>query len=299
MIQGMDNDRPTQPMRIVPSAESYTGYLFRLSRPRYWHYLASPVLLGIIYGAGSLSELLVPASLAYVLYFLIPGNVFLYGVNDAFDRDTDDFNPKKAEGGKEESFRDEPAVIAAIVLNGLLVVPLFFTTNSPVALTALGGWVLLTVGYSAPPLRLKSIPFVDSVANGLYVLPGIAAYITVAGSLPPLAAVVGFWLWTMGYQTFAAIPDIEPDRKAGVRTLASVLGERKSLAYCGICWFASAIVFVDVHVVAGLVFLVYPVIDLFVAWRDVDVERAYWWFPTINAITGLPLMVPGLWILIH
>ncbi|MDS0260113.1 prenyltransferase [Haloarcula sp. S1CR25-12] len=285
-------------MRIVPTAESRLGYLFRLSRPRYWHFLGSPVLLALIYGASSASDLTSPAAIAFAVYFLVPGNLFLYGVNDAFDTDTDEHNPKKSEEGKEQSFRDTPGVKAAIVLSGLLAVPLFFLTTSPVALLALGGWAFLTVTYSAPPLRLKSIPFVDSVVNGLYLLPGIAAYITIAGSFPPMSGVVGFWLWTMGYHTFSAIPDIGPDRKAGVRTLASVLGKRKSLVYTGVCWLLAAVVFAQLHLAAALVFLLYPVIDLFIMVEDIDVERAYWWFPTINAVVGIPLMVPGLWLLL-
>jgi len=294
----MSENRETQPMRIVPTAESRLGYLFRLSRPRYWHFLGSPVLLALIYGASSASDLTSPAAIAFAVYFLVPGNLFLYGVNDAFDTDTDEHNPKKSEEGKEQSFRDTPAVKAAIVLSGLLSVPLFFLTTSPVALLALGGWAFLTVTYSAPPLRLKSIPFVDSVVNGLYLLPGIAAYITIAGSFPPMSGVVGFWLWTMGYHTFSAIPDIGPDRKAGVRTLASVLGKRKSLVYTGVCWLLSAVVFAQLHPAAALIFLLYPVIDLFIMVKNIDVERAYWWFPTINAVVGIPLMVPGLWLLL-
>lgn len=293
-----NEDRETQPMRVVPSAESQPGYIFRLSRPRYWHFLGSPVLLAVIYGASSVSDLASPVALAYAFYFLVPGNLFLYGVNDAFDTDTDEYNPKKSDEGKEESFRDTPLVKAAVVLSGLLAVPLFAVTDSLVAQLSLGGWLFLTVTYSAPPLRLKSIPFIDSLVNGLYLLPGIAAYITIAESFPPVSGVVAFWLWTMGYHTFAAIPDIDPDREAGVRTLATVLGERNSLTYTGVCWLLSAIIFTQVHIAAAVVFLVYPAIALFVRVKNIDIGRAYWWFPTINAVVGVPLMAPGLWLLI-
>jgi hypothetical protein len=32
------------------------------------------------------------------------------------------------------------------------------------------------VEYSAPPLRFKTTPFLDSLSNGLYILPGVVAY---------------------------------------------------------------------------------------------------------------------------
>lgn len=292
-------EKETRPMRIVPSAESRIGYLFWLSRPRYWHYLGSPVLLGLIYAADSVGELLSIPSLAFALYFLIPGNVFLYGVNDAFDVDTDEHNPKKASEGKEMMFQEDTSVVGAIVLSGVLAVGFLGITDSETVLLLVATWLLLSVEYSAPPLRLKSIPLVDSLSNGLYVIPGIAAYVSLAGEFPPLTAIVAFWMWTMGYHTFAAIPDIEPDRKANVRTLATVLGERWSLAYCGVLWLGASIVFTAYHPIAGAVFLVYPLIDAFVVWKDVDVERAYWWFPTINAVVGVPLMAPGLWLLLN
>jgi len=45
------------------------------------------------------------------------------------------------------------------------------------------------------------------------------------GRTPPIAALAGAWLWAMGMHTFSAIPDIEPDRAAGIRTTATLLGE--------------------------------------------------------------------------
>ena len=41
---------------------------------------------------------------SFVVYFLIPANILIYGINDIFDYDTDKLNPKK---GTYEAFIDE------------------------------------------------------------------------------------------------------------------------------------------------------------------------------------------------
>jgi 4-hydroxybenzoate polyprenyltransferase len=117
--------------------------------------------------------------------------------------------------------------------------------------------------------------------------------------LPPLPAVVGGWLWTMGMHTFSAIPDIEPDRAAGIRTTATVLGERGAYVYCGACWLAAAGVFWLVHPFFTAVLLVYPVLVAAVARLRVDVDEAYWWYPIVNTLAGTAFTLAGLWVLLY
>ncbi|WP_245202724.1 prenyltransferase [Halorubrum alkaliphilum] len=263
-----------------------------LSRPRFWLYLAGPVAVGVTYGIGDVSELFTPVTVALAAYFLVPANVFLYGVNDVFDADIDELNPKKTD--REARWQGDRLVVAAVLLSALLGLGTFFITPT-VAWPYLAGFLLLAVGYSAPPVRFKTTPFLDSLSNGLYVLPGAAAYATVAGAHPPLAALVGAWLWTMGMHTFSAIPDIEPDREAGIRTTATVLGEFRTYGYCVAVWTAAAIAFAAVDVRLGALLGVYPVFVAWVAGSGVDVARAYWWFPAVNTVVGTLLAMGGLW----
>ncbi|QLC35030.1 prenyltransferase (plasmid) [Halarchaeum sp. CBA1220] len=260
------------------------------SRPRFWLYLAGPALVGIAYGARSTTDLYAPASLALLAYFLLPANVYLYGANDVFDADVDAENPKKE--GRERRYRGDPVLVAAVAVSALLGVAL------AVALPVTAPWILafLVLGwaYSAPP-RLKTKPPLDSLSNGLYVLPGVAAYAALTGETAPLPAIAGGWLWTMAMHTFSAIPDIEPDRRAGIDTTATVLGETRALAYCGACWFLAAVVFGLLDVRAGLLLGVYPLFALGLHASDVALERAYWWFPAVNAAVGAVLTVGGLW----
>ncbi|WP_049927407.1 prenyltransferase [Halopiger goleimassiliensis] len=274
------------------------AYLLVLSRPRFWFYLAGPVVVGVAYAAETRPELFSPAAIALFAYFLVPANVFLYGVNDVFDREIDARNPKKDESGKERRYRGQRYVPAAVIVAALL--PVTFVLLLPTAsLLWIALFLALGTAYSAPPFRFKTTPLLDSLSNGLYVVPGIAAYVAVAGTHPPLEAVVGGWLWAMGMHTFSAIPDIDPDRRAGIRTTATVLGERRTYAYCGACWLAAAVAFGLLDYRFGLVLAVYPLLVAAIATTSVSVDRAYWWFPAINTAVGTLLTLGALWVIVY
>jgi len=281
---------------VVPPESTRAGYLLRLSRPRFWLYLAGPVLVGAVYGADAPGEWLSPLSVALTVYFLVPANVFLYGVNDVFDADVDEQNPKKDD--REVRYRGERWVVVAVVATGAVALP--FALALPAAgVAALAGFLVLAVEYSAPPLRFKTTPGLDSLSNGLYVLPGVMGYAAVAGSGPPLLAVAAAWLWTMGMHTFSAVPDIDPDRAAGIDTTATVLGESRTYAYCGVVWTLAAGVFGLVHPFFGAVLAVYPAFVVAIALSDVTVDRAYWWFPFVNGAVGTLLTMGGIWRLVY
>ena len=268
------------------------GYLVALSRPRFWFYLAGPIVVGVAVGASTVDELFLPTNVALFAYFLLPANVLLYGVNDVFDAEVDTENPKKDD--REVRWQGDRLVTAAVVFCGLLGVGAVGLTP-PAAWPWLVGFLFLAVEYSAPPLRFKTTPLLDSVSNGLYILPGIAAYAVVTGSQPPVLAVAGAWLWTMGMHTFSAIPDIEPDRAAGIRTTATALGKRRTYGYVAACWVAAAVAFGLVDARLGALLAVYPVFVAWVTRSSVAVGRAYWWFPALNTVVGALITLGALW----
>ena len=282
---------------VLPGEESRPGYLFWLSRPRFWLYQGGPVVVAVTYAADGPPELLSPLAIALFLYFTIPANVFLYGVNDIFDRDIDQVNPKKDQG-REVSYRGDRVVVGAIVASGLLAAG-FLSWLPPLGVAALAAWAALSVEYSAPPLRFKTTPFLDSLSNGLYILPGVVAYAAIEGVAPPATAVAGAWLWTMGMHTFSAIPDIEPDREAGIETTATFLGESNTYYYCAMCWLTAAFVFTYTHWVFGALLLVYPGLVFGILAVGVDIDEAYWWYPAINTLVGMAFTLVGLWVMLY
>ncbi|MFW6384075.1 MAG: prenyltransferase [Halodesulfurarchaeum sp.] len=271
-------------------------YLVVLSRPRFWLYLAGPVLVGAVYGAPRPDAVTsLPVALLFG-YFLVPANGYLYGINDRFDRDTDRHNPKKE--GREARYRERWPVTLVVVASGVLLLPVAAALPR-ITWGYLGGWIVLATAYSVPPARLKARPLLDSLSNGLYVLPGMAAYAALAGQHPTLAAVLGAWTWSMAMHTFSAIPDVEADRAAGVATTATWLGPRGALWYCGVMWAGAAVGFGLVDWRLGAVMAAYPLLLSAVGRARVSIDRAYWWFPAVNTALGGVMTLGGLWRLVH
>lgn len=274
-------------------------YLFVLSRPRFWLYLAGPVLVGGVYGATTVADLYALPFLALFAYFLVPANSLLYGVNDVFDRDVDELNPKKTgASAKETRFEGQSVVLWTLGASVLLLVPVLSVVPT-IAWPWLAAWLFLATNYSAPPFRFKTSPLLDSLSNGLYVLPGIATFAALAGHHPPAMAILGGWFWAMGMHTFSAIPDILPDRRAGIQTTATWLGATRAYWYCAGVWALAAVGFATVDWRLAVPLLGYPALALGVRYTGVAVERAYWWFPSINTIVGAALTVGGLWRLVY
>src|SRR5215218_2107283 len=166
-----------------------------ISRPRFWLYLFGTYLVGLAAGASSTSDFFRVDSILFGLYFLLPANLLVYGINDIFDFETDRLNPKKV--GYEMLVRPESHKLLAIwiiVLNVPFLVAAFFVAYS--ALVPLGTFLILSIFYSAPPVRAKAIPIIDSVFNILYVFPAAFAYQMLTGNFPPLLAMIAAGAWT-------------------------------------------------------------------------------------------------------
>lgn len=271
-------------------------YILKLSRPRFWLYLAGPALLGMILGADSIGQLMTVRNFLIFLYFLIPANIMLYGVNDYFDREIDRKNPKKED--KEEAYREnqftDSIIVMAIVTSIPVTVPL-----ADSAWPFMIAFLALSVSYSAPPLRFKARPFFDSLSNGLYILPLAVGYSSITGDNPPVLPLAAGWAWSMAMHTFSAIPDIKPDKEAGVETTATFIGQKRSYMYCTILWFTAAIIGGLWSFSAGLLLGLYPVLAVAFYFSNLEDSEVYWYYPYINSVIGMILTLGGLWVLVH
>lgn len=258
-----------------------------ISRPRFWLYLAGPYFLGVAAGADHPAVFWSPLFLVVLGYLLLPANVFLYGINDRYDADTDQFNPKKTD--KEYRYQSADAGLIRRWVRLHLLLTLLILGLLPL------GWLsvfiilllVLSWSYSAPPLRWKARPWADSLSNCLYLLPGLIGYWLVAAALPPWPVVLGGVAWTTAMHLFSAIPDIAADQRAGLRTTAVALGRAASLWLCTGLWLLTALL------VAGSLgqwwlwaLLIYPCVPLLVLGRVAELDRVYWWFPWLNAGLG-------------
>lgn len=266
-------------------------FLVKVSRPRFWLYVFGPYLVGLVAGASSRWELVAPSVFAFAVYFIFPANLLVYGVNDIFDFETDKLNPKKQEYEALVRPDDRRGLVLAILATNLPFIVGAFVLNG-VALFSIGGFLLLSIFYSAPPIRAKAIPILDSMFNALYVFPGIFGYGIVAGALPPVMVMIAAFLWTMAMHAYSAIPDIAADRQAGVETIATLLGRSGTLFFCAACYLASAIfAFPYLGVFAGIfgmIYLALMAVSVF-AKKATGIFAVYQHFPIINSAVGFVL----------
>lgn len=261
--------------------------LVKITRPRFWAYTAGPYLLGYTAGLRPDPNLLVIGFWLGLLYFLFPANLYLYGINDWFDGDTDAFNDEKKEN-QEHRLTDQERPTLTYWLIGVMALNLVIFVLLPNGLAR--GWfavfVILSTVYSAPPIRLKARAFLDSYSNVLYVIPGFLAYAITTETLPTPLMMIGVGLWAAGMHAFSALPDIEPDSKAGVETVAVRLGLRRGLLFVGLNWLGFALCMIAVLGAWGLIPLLYPALALTLYITRASVEKAYWWFPALNGALG-------------
>ena len=258
-----------------------------ISRPRFWLYLVGPFIVGYALGAREHTQFLSSQFWVYLGFFLFPANLFLYGVNDLADTDTDQFNEKKSSyehGLKAAQHRPlQLAIFGCVIVTGFAAL---FTSNV-VSASLLFLFLLLSFAYSCPPFRWKASPFIDSASNILYILPGIFAYHLMTGTLPPFYIVITLGFWTAAMHLFSAVPDIEADTLAGLHTTAVMLGELKSLMLCSVLWFlCMGGLYLVTAAPAVLLLGVYGVLPLLCLKKTWSAEKLYRIFPFLNAAIG-------------
>ena len=206
--------------------------LFNTSRPVSWVNTAYPFAAGYLVMGGSVDARLILGT----LFFLIPYNLMMYGINDVFDYESDIRNPRK--GGVEGAITPKkyhPLIIQSSILSSLPFVILLISMGSPFSALALLSVIFFVVAYSTKGLRFKEIPFLDSITSSLhFVGPLIYAY-TLVGTTPDAwLAALAFFAWGIGSQSFGAVQDVQPDREAGIKSIATVLGARRTI------WFSAS-----------------------------------------------------------
>ena len=147
-------------------------YLFSLllligvSRPAGWFSFPAFFLMGSV---SSGSTTLTPLFISQLLLLSFPFSIFVYGINDIYDWESDIINPRK--GITFEGIRLEPQYHSFVKHVAFFAISLLFFTS----LLTLNISNILTVGllvplgyfYSAPPVRFKERPPLDSIINGI------------------------------------------------------------------------------------------------------------------------------------
>jgi 4-hydroxybenzoate polyprenyltransferase len=179
------------------------------------------------------------------IYFLIPYNLAMYGINDVFDYESDLRNPRK--GGVEGALLDRgmhrPTLIAAAVTNIPFLVYLVVVGN-PLSWLVLAVSVFAVIAYSAPGLRFKERPFVDSITSSTHFVSPAIYGLTLAGAVftPQLwMLLAAFFLWGIASHAFGAVQDVIADREADIDSIATVIGAKSTVRLAVIAYLLAGV----------------------------------------------------------
>jgi 4-hydroxybenzoate polyprenyltransferase len=269
------------------------GVFFLSSRPLSWVNTAFPFAFGYFVVTQSVDTRLVVGA----LFFLIPYNLLMYGINDVFDYESDIRNPRK---GGVEGAKLRPALHRRMVWTAGLVALPFVVWLLAVGTVTSGLWLAFSlfsvIAYSVPGLRFKEKPFLDSATSSAhFVTPAAFGLALAGGSVSEVGALAfaAFFLWGAASHAFGAVQDVVSDREAAIGSIATVIGARNTvrLALAGYVVAGGLMVFAPWPVVlvalAGLPYVV--AVAPFWAITDetaTDAHRGWRWFLAINFIAG-------------
>ncbi|VXC07531.1 prenyltransferase [Citricoccus sp. K5] len=290
-------------MTATATAPEAARQLFGSSRPISWVNTAYPFAAAyLMAGGGSTLELIVGT-----LFFLFPYNLLMYGINDVFDYESDLRNPRK--GGVEGIVLSDRWHRLTLWSAGLLSLPFvvyLLMAGSLVSGVVLAVALAAVVGYSAPRIRLKERPLLDSMTSSTHFV-GPAVFGLALAEAPPtltvVASMVAFFFWGMASQAFGAAQDVTADREAGIGSIATALGARGAVRTAVVLYAAAGLGMLLTGwpgALAGV--LVLPYIASILPFRSLpderceEANRGWRRFLWLNMVTGFLVTLLLIWI---
>ncbi len=283
--------------------------LFVTSRPVSWVNTAYPFAAACFLATGMIDWIFVVGT----VFFLIPYNLLMYGINDVFDYESDLLNARK--GGVEGAVLDRSHhrfVLWSAIVATVPFVAVLLTQGDVAANLILAVSLFAVVAYSAPGLRFKERPFLDSLTSSThFVSPAIYGLALAAAQEQPngqlvftsavWAVLLAFFLWGMASHAFGAVQDILPDREGGIASIGTVLGARFTtwfafIAYAvaGVLMLRTAAPFAAILVLPYLVNVApsLRITDATSARANVGWKRFLW----LNYVTGFLVTMTLIWL---
>jgi 4-hydroxybenzoate polyprenyltransferase len=215
--------------------------LFVSSRPLSWVNTAYPFAAAYVLTTGRVDAVFVIGT----LFFLVPYNLAMYGINDVFDYESDLRNPRK--GGVEGALLDRRlhrTTLWAAVITTVPFLAALVLLGSPLSWLVLAISMFAVVAYSAKGLRFKEVPFLDSVTSSTHFVSPAVYGLVLAGAVftPRLWLVLAaFFLWGAASQAFGAVQDVTADREGGLASVATVIGPRATTRLAAVAYVLAAV----------------------------------------------------------
>jgi 4-hydroxybenzoate polyprenyltransferase len=197
-----------------------------LSRPGTWLIAPTAYMLGL-FASGNPGSLF---SFFQMLILSFPMSLFIYGINDIYDIETDRINKRKTDKfifGISTRQEEVEWIKKVSIIAGLFVFASSLLSFNIIYISITLLFLLVIYSYSAPPIRIKSIPIVDSLTNAIYAFGPFAMAYSLVGGLGFLQ--IQFILFSLIFSALhaiGAIMDMNEDKKAGIKTFATEYGAR-------------------------------------------------------------------------
>ncbi|GAB2826667.1 prenyltransferase [Alpinimonas psychrophila] len=212
------------------------GQLFLSSRPLSWVNTAFPFAAAYLMTTRTVDLTFIVGT----LFFLIPYNLAMYGINDVFDYESDLRNPRK--GGVEGAVLDRSLhriTLWAVVVTNVPFLVYLVAIGSPLSWLVLAISMFALVAYSIKGLRFKEVPFLDSITSSThFVSPAVYGAVLAGAVFTPVLWLVlaAFFLWGMASHAFGAVQDIQADREGQLASVATVIGAAYTARFALVCY---------------------------------------------------------------
>lgn len=292
--------------------------VIRISRPRFWIYELGPYMIGVLGAIYTLNMIpyngfafSIPIGISafisnsiiillFALYFLIPANIWIYGINDIYDYETDKLNPKKVEWyealvePKEQKSLWRWILLTTLPFLIILLYKWLWIMNYELRISFLA-FLFFSGQYSAKPIRAKARPIFDSFFSAWhYIATAVFGYLLVnpTWDINRFYIVAGM-ARAMAMHAFSAVPDIQADKDAKLATIATWLWWKATIRACfGLYLVASILSYSFLWRISILLWVVYCGLMIWAATLYGDEKKIftlYKRFPWINTVSWMIL----------
>jgi len=218
------------------------------------------------------------------IFYLIPYNLLMYGINDVFDFESDQLNPRKGgiEGAKLNRNGHRFILYSSILLSLPFVIYLFIGSPNDLSRLILLINIFLVLAYSLPVLRFKEKPFLDSMTSSSHFFGPMVYALSYSGfTKTNLILIIAFFLWGMASHAFGAVQDIIADRQAHIGSIGTVIGAKNTVRFSILLYLAAGVVLVLFYfsflkLIVGLLVLIYIINILpFINLSDQQSEKCH------------------------